>query len=360
MSQERAKKVTTYSELVDSDAKKTLAYTLMVQELFTGDFVLSAKLHPEYKLDFSDQQQLIFAQQKPCEFEAGYLYHGRGDLSKILLDGFLPANSYLTRVPQTWALQPFVDMESGPAIFVIDALDFNRMQNQGKAELRLRTDPIGLGKYDSEPYPSFTERFSVNSILQIITNEDTYNNYNELVKKWQSQSPELTDQQREVAKVLKPFFDEGRIVSFGVDKKDKLEQLSKPERFLNLNKEIEAHMRLYGLIDHMPGFRIQTATSTGKKDKSPKPLTPREALVGLKDELNILLKGLKEQEQKALAAKIEKIKKERLEFWTNTGLVTGGTLALTGGGYYVVREVKRALALQEAEEEARTDRSKRG
>lgn len=337
-----------YSELVDSDAAKTAAYTFMVQGLFTGNFELNEKLHPEYKLDFSDQQQSIFAQQKPCEFAEGYIYHGRGNLGKILLQGFLPPNSYLTRVPQTWALQPFVHLESEPAIFVIDALDFNRMQNQGKAQLRLRTDPIGSGKYDSEPYPSFTDKFPVNSVLKIITNEATYKKYKELVKKWQSQSSELTNQEEQLAKVLKPLFDENKILVLKSDD-SKLKQLSEPERFLRLNRELETQMKLYELDNHMPPFRLQTKTSTKETDKSPKPLTSKQALDKLRNQVNTAIQYLKDKEAKDLATKNEKRRRERLESWRNAGLFAGGSLLLGGGSYYIIREVRKALELQEQE-----------
>jgi hypothetical protein len=268
-----------YVDLSNADRNKYIAYTKMLQEHWLKDMSLMLKLHPEYALDFGREQQSVFAKGEPFEFAQGYIYHGRANLSDVLLGTKLPKNSYVTRVPQTWALQPFVDLETDPAIYVIDAIDFNRAQNQGKANLKMDpggTDERGLHHY--EPYPLFTEEFPISSVKQIITTKETYEKYKSLIEKHDRDPSKLSDRDKQLAQAVKPLIDNGRLVfietSASLLNTFSIEPAIK--RFLRLNSDLEKHMQKFALDQQIPLFRARTG-SIADDEHSPKLLSIEEA-----------------------------------------------------------------------------------
>ncbi len=268
-----------YNDLSNQDRNKYIAYTKMLQAQWMKDMSLMTKLHPEYALDFGREQQSVFAKGEPFEFAQGYIYHGRANLSDVLLGTKLPKNSYVTRVPQTWALQPFVDLETDPAIYVIDAIDFNRAQNQGKANLKMDaggTDERGLHHY--EPYPLFTEEFPISSVKQIITTKETYEKYKSLIEQYVKNPSKLNDRDKQLAQAVKPLIDNGKLVFIetGNSLLNAISQRSPFKRFLSLNSALERHMQNFALDQQIPLFRTRTG-SIADDEHSPKLLTVEEA-----------------------------------------------------------------------------------
>ncbi len=268
-----------YKELSAADRIKFIQYTEMLQKMWMQDMRLLLKLHPEYALDYSPKQQSIFAQGKSFEFSQGYVYHGRNNLSDVLLGTKLPKNSFVTRVPQTWALQPFVDLETDPAIYVIDAIDFNRAQNQGKADLKIDaggTDERGLHHY--EPYPLFTEEFPISSIQQIITTKETYEKYKSLIERHDKSPSKLSERDKQLVKAVKPLMDNGKLVFLETSSSwlNTFSTEAATKRFLRLNADLEKHMQKFGLDQQIPMFRIRTG-SLPDNEYSPKLPTIKEA-----------------------------------------------------------------------------------
>ncbi len=314
-----------YADLSNTDRNKYIAYTKMLQEHWLKDMSLMLKLHPEYALDFGRAQQLVFAKGEPFEFAQGYIYHGRANLSDVLLDTKLPKNSYVTRVPQTWALQPFVDLETDPAIYVIDAIDFNRAQNQGKANLKMDpggTDERGLHHY--EPYPLFTEEFPISSVKQIITTKETYEKYKSLIEKHDRDPSKLSDRDKQLAQAVKPLIDNGKLVfietSASLLNTFSIEPAIK--RFLRLNSDLEKHMQNFALDQQIPLFRSRTG-SIADDEHSPKLLSIEEARERAARRLN----------EQAYSTESNGSNKGRKIFLT--------MLALLGGAYYWDTHPKR-------------------
>ncbi len=307
-----------YADLSDADRQKFNTYTKMLQQHWLKDMSLLRKLHPEYALDFSPKQQSIFAKGEPFEFTQGYIYHGRANLSEVLLGARLPKNSYVTRVPQTWALQPFVDLETDPAIYVIDAIDFNRAQNQGKANLKMDpggTDERGLHHY--EPYPLFTEEFPISSVKQIITTKETYEKYKSLIEKHDTNPSKLNDREKQLVKAVKPLIDNGTLVFLETSSSWFNTFSIQPtiKRFISLNSDLEKHMQKFALDEQMPLFRNRTG-SIADDEHSPKLLSIEEAKERATRKLN----------EQAFSAENNGLTKGRKAFLA--------ALALLGGAYY--------------------------
>lgn len=306
-----------YDSLDETEGRKIATYTEMIHNInaivrprilddpLRGTAII-ASLHPEHAVDSSPEQEAIRREGKPCEFTKGYIYHSRANLGEILKKGYLPKNSFLTRVPQTWALQPFVDLENEPAIFVIDALEFNRWQKRGKAALRLK--PSG------EIYPSFTSEFPLTLVKQIITNKATFEKYKNLI-----------DESK-----LKTFTDETHS-----------EQI--PERrFIRLRTKLYNYMRTFELDKLMPKFRLKTDSSTKDDEHSPKPLDSSEDLVrqlkDLLDDSEKQINNLREKEKLETADAAEEARLKKLEERKNIILAALGTLLASGGSYWLYQK----------------------
>ncbi len=362
---------TGYTVLPEDDVRKILRYTVMIRMLQEENDSLLRRHHPEYLLDHSPKQQEIFKNGGPYEFQKGYLYHGRGNLGEVLLQDSLPKQSFVTRVPQVWALQPFVDLETDPAIFMIDALDFNRWQNHRKATLLLNPkDESGRSMYTAEPYPVINESFPLNSVLQILVTKETYDKYQKLVKQREDEPSKLSEQEIKIAANFKSLLDNKKIVSFDSSNANKLTPLSQRDRFVKLNQELEDYLESQKLLTQIPGFRQRTDTSTGDKDRSLDPSTVKEVNEESLNLVNEFFAGMdrdiKTLDQQERRSRVRKSTKEgNGSGWLRNTLTAAAAAALSfigAGGVFHLIELRKDSDARNAEsiiDEKATKKKKR-
>ncbi len=343
----KKRKAPAYTRLSDEDGRKVLSYSAMVQGLQAQNILLTQTFHPEDKLDNSREQQALFAKGEPFEFSEGYLYHGRGNLGQILSTNSLPKNSFVTRVPQTWALQPFVDQEADPAIFVLDALDFNRLQNDDKADLYLDVVRSEFGQHIAEPYPSLTEELPIDKCLQILIEERTYEKFQTLVREWEAQSPNLSPEQRITAERFKLLLDAGKVQFFTVADEAESKNITKSERFMELRKKLETHLKLYRMTGFMPLFRRRTDKSTGPDDKTPAPISTSEAAKKLRTDLKKVVEMIEDEQVRQQQEKVDNKRKEQIDFWKKLGFGTTALAGLIAFLSWVGHELGKALSEQQ-------------
>jgi len=136
-------------------------------------------LYLEDRIDQLPDQQELIRSGRALEFTAGYLYHGRDGLDDILVSGVIPGESYFTRAPHVWAVGAFHIKSQSPAIFVIDALDFNRLRDAGRATLEAEVDrEFGI----MDPYPCIDQGFALDLVKQIWIDQDTAARYKALLE----------------------------------------------------------------------------------------------------------------------------------------------------------------------------------
>lgn len=331
-----------YSQLSAAEEEKVVRYTTMIQGLFKASPKLNRLLHPESKLDYSEQQQALFKTDLPLEFGPGFLYHGDGNLKNILLQSTLDENAYLTRTPQTWALQPFVDSEEDPAIFMIDALDFNRWRDEGDAEWKAEKFNLSNGGKCIEPYPWIKNKTPLESISRIIISKTTYDKFKKLSQQ-QAESPqELTLEEQKIIQVFTSLDTQGKITYFKDEVSKDLVGVEPHKRFLGLFLEIETYLKLYGLNQQMPRFQVKNKTSTANK-KTKQPISHEEALGKLIEKA----KQKQEEEQKRQQEMSEKAEQHKKLPW-----IVGGTILGTAGlGYFGISKFIDGLSKAKKEDE---------
>jgi len=139
--------------------------------------------HPEWlyledRVDQRPDQKRLVRGGQPLEFSDGYLYHGREGLDDILISGWIPGICYLTRAPHVWAIGPFHESSTGPAIFQIDSESFNRGRDAGQAALEAE---IAQDAGVMDPYPKFISGFPLEQATEIWIDEDTAERYDRLL-----------------------------------------------------------------------------------------------------------------------------------------------------------------------------------
>jgi len=137
-------------------------------------------LYLEDNLDGRPEQRELVRGGRPLEFTEGRLYHGRGGLDDVLLSEWIPGESYLTRAPHVWAVGPFRKSIRGPAIFMIDAPEFNRLRDSGQAVLEAEVDR-NAGIMD--PYPKIKAGFPLDIVIEIWIDQDTAERYQRLLER---------------------------------------------------------------------------------------------------------------------------------------------------------------------------------
>lgn len=137
-------------------------------------------LYLEDQIDQRPAQKKLVRSGRPLEFTAGYLYHGRDGLDEILASGSIPGESYFTRAPHVWAVGAFHKNSHSPAILVVDALDFNRLRNSGRATLEAEVDrEHGI----MDPYPRIDQGFDLEMVKQIWIDQDTAARFEALIER---------------------------------------------------------------------------------------------------------------------------------------------------------------------------------
>ncbi len=134
-------------------------------------------LYLEDAMDGRPDQKALVRSGGEVEFGEGLLYHGRDGLDEALRTGRLEGPSYLTRAPHVWAIGPFHRLSRSPAIFVIDAGDFNRLLGEGKAVLEAEIDrESGI----MDPYPKITTAIPLDMVREVWIDQDTADRYDRL------------------------------------------------------------------------------------------------------------------------------------------------------------------------------------
>lgn len=159
--------VTTVVDLLDEVRRlKTMAGRVHLEWLYLEDAG-----------DGQPDQTALVKSGREVEFGEGLLYHGRDGLDEALRAGRVEGPSYLTRVPHVWAIGPFHSRSRSPAIFVIEAGDFNRLRDEGKAVLEAEIDrESGI----MDPYPKMMEGIPLDMVREIWIDQDTADGYDRL------------------------------------------------------------------------------------------------------------------------------------------------------------------------------------
>jgi len=222
--------------------------------LHSGLIQPPTRLYPDIKYDLSEQQQKIYSSGKPLEFTRGFLYHGRDGLDEVLLIGKIPGESYLTRVPQVWAIRPFVKSSTSPAIFVINALSFNRLMHKGYAVLEGEYDEVTSGIKTFDPYPKITDNFSLKIVLAIWTDEDTWERY---IKILNQPGSELDEKSKCLKPIIKDLIAQKKLSAFPGLHHTQIEDVPFQVKTFEI---VEAHFMRKKLDEHIPQFRIRRDT----------------------------------------------------------------------------------------------------
>jgi hypothetical protein len=159
--------VTTFVDLLDEVRRlKTMAGRVHLEWLYLED-----------ALDGRPEQTALVKSGREVEFGEGLLYHGRDGLDEALRAGRVEGPIYLTRVPHVWAIGPFHRLSRSPAIFVIEAVDFNRLRDEGNAVLEAEIDrEQGI----MDPYPKITKGIPLSMVREVWIDQDTANRYERL------------------------------------------------------------------------------------------------------------------------------------------------------------------------------------
>jgi hypothetical protein len=159
--------VTTSVDLLDEVRRlKTMAGRIHLEWLYL-----------EGAIDGQPVQTALVKSGREVEFGEGLLYHGRDGLDEALRAGRVEGPSYLTRVPHVWAIGPFHCLSRSPAIFVIEAGDFDRLRDEGKAVLEAEIDrESGI----MDPYPKITKGIPLDMVREIWIDQDTADRYDRL------------------------------------------------------------------------------------------------------------------------------------------------------------------------------------
>jgi len=165
-------------------------------------------LYLENRIDQLPEQKAIVRSGKPLEFGAGYLYHGRDGLDEILINEHIPGQSYWTRAAHVWAIGSFHDQAQSPAIFVISALDFNRLRDEGKAVLEAE---VSMDAGIMDPYPKITSEIPLDMVEQIWIGQDTWIRYQDLLSQLDEK---LTDSGLKLKTAVHAWNDAQKLIIF--------------------------------------------------------------------------------------------------------------------------------------------------
>jgi len=214
-------------------------------------------LYLEDRFDWLQQQREIVRSRKPLEFTSGYLYHGRDGLDEILLSNRIAGESYFTRAPHVWAIEPFIKTSKSPAIFRIDAIEFNRLRNEGKAVLEAEID------YDygiMDPYPKVKDGFPLQIVSQIWIDQDTWERYERLIA---PPDFKLSEQKRRLKLVVKAWRNSKKLIVFSQLRHKQLDKNSFYPVAFEIIGAYVVHEKLY---NDMPQFKIRENTVKTRED----------------------------------------------------------------------------------------------
>lgn len=214
---------------------------------------LGSKVHLEWlyledSLDRLPEQQALVRSDRPLEFTEGFLYHGRDGLDDALLKGSVQGTSYFTRAPHVWAIGPFHEGSRSPAIFIIQALDFNLWRDSGKAALEAEIDKTA-GIMD--PYPKVLSEIPLSSVAEIWTDEDTGERYGRLLE---TPGSELSSEELRLKEALRRWSEKGKFVVLRGLRHRRLDLL---DFFPAAYEIVGGYFMERGLVDRMPKFRIR-------------------------------------------------------------------------------------------------------
>ncbi len=163
-------------------------------------------LYLEERADARPDQKDLVRSGRALEFGEGLLYHGRDGLDEALLAGRAGGVCYLTRVPHVWAVGAFHDLSASPAVFVISALDFNRLRDEKKAVLEAEIDKVS-GILD--PYPKIAGGIPLEMVLEIWIDQDTAELYRGLIDR---PAEGLTEKQRALRTAISEWQAEKKMI----------------------------------------------------------------------------------------------------------------------------------------------------
>jgi hypothetical protein len=212
---------------------------------------LGAKVHLEWlyledRVDQLPEQQALIRSGRPLEFTEGFLYHGRDGLDDALLEGSVQGTSYLTRAPHVWAVGPFHEGSRSPAIFVVQALDFDRWRDSGAAVLEAAID-TSAGIMD--PYPKVISEFPLSSVAEIWTDEDTGARYSRLLE---TPDHALSPGERRLKEAIRPWIEKGKFVVLRELHHSRLDRLN---FFPAAYEIVGGYFVDRSLVDRIPRFR---------------------------------------------------------------------------------------------------------
>ncbi|MDP2941672.1 MAG: GNAT family N-acetyltransferase [Candidatus Omnitrophota bacterium] len=133
-------------------------------------------------------QKYVTQSGKPMEFTSGWLYHGRDGLDDAIRDGIVKGilneesnsvlgdnrkGSFFTRNPYQWAPGFRGTNPLSPAIFVIEAKDFNKLAQRHQAHL-------GIMDTD-DPYPRINDDFDLMLVKEIWISAETHQRYQRII-----------------------------------------------------------------------------------------------------------------------------------------------------------------------------------
>jgi len=163
-------------------------------------------LYLENRVDARPDQKDLVRSGRPLEFGDGLLYHGRDGLDEALKFGRVTGPSYLTRAPHVWAVGPFHDGSRSPAIFVISALDFDRLLEERKAVLEAEVDrEAGI----MDPYPRILDGFPLDMVREIWIDRDTADRYEKLCARPRS---DLSGEEGSLASAVAAWRTSGKLI----------------------------------------------------------------------------------------------------------------------------------------------------
>ena len=192
-----------------------------------------------------DQKALV-SSGRGLEFGEGLLYHGRDGLDEALLTGRADGPSYLTRAPHVWAVGPFHNLSRSPAIFVIEAVDFNRLRDEGEAVLEAEIDrESGI----MDPYPKIAKGIPLDMVREIWIDRETADRYERLCAR---PADELAGPDKALRDAVAEWRTGGRLIVIpGLAHAALPAEDFYPAAF----EAVGAYFVANGLADRMPAFR---------------------------------------------------------------------------------------------------------
>lgn len=212
-------------------------------------------LYLENSCDLLPDQKALVRSGRPLEFTEGFLYHGRDGLDEAFLSGAIEGTSYFTRAPHVWAVGAFHEGSTSPAVFVVNALDFNKWRDSGSAVLEGEVD-IASGIMD--PYPKVQSGFPLTSVIKIWTDADTGDRYERLLN---LPDKALSLNESRLKAAVRPWLENKKLIIFANLHHTRLDL----QTFYPAAYEIVGRYFVdSGLLSRMPRLKLRGNASTGR------------------------------------------------------------------------------------------------